>query len=115
VFELIYMRSFGALIIMSIFIYFSSIKLFNIPRNLQTLVFFRVIFSLLGFLFECMATEYIAISKVVIFAYNPFITSIQLYLLLGETLSIYDFASFGMCLIGVIILTDPFSEENSSK
>ena len=48
--------------------------------------------------------------------YNPFITAVMSYFLIGERLSRYDYISFCFCLAGVLALTNPFgsSDEKSN-
>ena len=69
----------------------------------------RVIGSTLGFFFELMCLELIAISKAIIIIYNPFITTLISYALIKEKITKYDIGSFFLCTVGVVLLTNPFS------
>ena len=109
-FELIYQRSFVAFIIVTVIIYYNNLSPFDLDRNVAKFAFGRVIGSSFGFMFEVFALEFIPVSKAVLIINNPILTSIISFVLIGERSSKHDIISFVICTIGVIFLTDPFSE-----
>ncbi len=74
------------------------------------IAFIRVIGSAMGYLFTTASIELIPVSKAVVIIYNPFLASLLSFLIIGEKLSIHDLICFFFCTLGVIMLTDPFSE-----
>lgn len=110
VFELIYQRSMTALVMVSLIVYWKRIQVFGIDRELFKYILVRVLGSALGFFLQIMAVELVPISKVIVIVYNPFITTILSYLLIQEQISKFDLVSFFFCTLGVILLTNPFSE-----
>lgn len=71
-----------------------------------------MISSFIGFAFQVFSLKFISVSKSVIIIYNPFITSIIAYLLIGESMTKHDIFCFLACTMGVICLTNPFSESS---
>lgn len=111
VFELIYQRSFAALVIVSIILYVSKISCLDIDREVFKYVLVRILGSAIGFIFQCFALEMISASKAVIVIYNPFITALVAWGIIGERISKHDVLCFFVCTLGVLFLTNPFSDK----
>ena len=76
----------------------------------MSIAFIRIFGSAMGFLLQIASIELIPISKSVVIIYNPFLASLLSFLIIGERLSVHDLFCFLFCTIGVIMLTDPFSD-----
>jgi drug/metabolite transporter (DMT)-like permease len=112
VFELIYQRSMTALVMVSIIVYWNRVQVFGIDRQIFKYILVRVLGSALAFFLQILAVQLIPISKVIVIMYNPFITTILSYLLIQEPVTKFDLISFFFCTLGVIMLTNPFTESN---
>lgn len=112
VLEMIYQRSFLSLLLVAIIMKVRGSSFFNVQKDVYKYFQIRVVTSLLGFAFQIFSLEFISVSKAVIIIYNPFITSIIAYLLVNERMTKHDLVCFFACTIGVIFLTNPFSESN---
>jgi drug/metabolite transporter (DMT)-like permease len=84
VFEVIYQRSFFALLFVIIIMYMSNVSFLELDKDLFKYAAVRIFGSALGFIFQIFSLEMIPISKAVILIYNPFITAITTYLCIGE-------------------------------
>lgn len=62
-----------------------------------------------GFATEFFAVKFTELSKIVIILYNPFLTSLMSYLLIGERVTKHDLFAFFLGVTGIALLTDPFS------
>ncbi len=51
----------------------------------------------------------------VIILYNPFLTSLMSYILIGETVNRHDMLSFLLGVIGIALLTDPFASRKNEN
>jgi drug/metabolite transporter (DMT)-like permease len=109
-FELIYIRSFFALLIVSVILWFNKCSIFAIDKDLALFAFGRVFGSCLGFALEIFSLDYITTSKSILIINNPLITSLLSYVLLREKSGLHDMISFTFCTLGVALLTNPFAE-----
>jgi drug/metabolite transporter (DMT)-like permease len=116
-FELIYLRSLFACVIVSIVIWFNreTTSVFKIDREVAIFAFGRVFGSFIGFMLEILSLDYISTSKSVLIINNPLITSILSYVILREKSGKHDLICFIMCTFGVVLLTNPFSNGASMK
>lgn len=64
----------------------------------------------MGFAVEFFAIKFTDLSKIVIILYNPFLTSIMSYFLIGEKVNRHDLLSFLIGVIGIGLLTDPLAK-----
>jgi drug/metabolite transporter (DMT)-like permease len=69
----------------------------------------RVLGSIIGFIIKLFVIKLISLSKAVIIIYNPFISSIQTYFIIGELLNYKNIASLTLSTIGVVLLRDLFN------
>ena len=69
----------------------------------------RCITGFFGFATEFFAVKFTDLSKIVIILYNPFLTSLMSFLLIGERVNRHDLFSFFLGVTGIALLTDPFS------
>ena len=114
-FELIYQRSLIACIIVAGVLYFGGHSPFDIGRDVAIYACIRVLGSCFGFMLQIFAMEFIPVSKTVLIINNPFLTSIISFLLIGERSTKHDMFCFLLCTVGVIMLTDPFQDTESSS
>jgi drug/metabolite transporter (DMT)-like permease len=116
-FELIYLRSLFACVIVSIVLWFNkeTTSVFKIDREVAIFAFGRVFGSFIGFMLEILSLDYICTSKSVLIINNPLITSILSYVILREKSGKHDLICFIMCTFGVVLLTNPFSNGASMK
>ena len=103
-----------ALIMVSIILYFNKISFCDVDKEVFKFASIRILGSATGFIFQIMSLELISVSKSVIVIYNPFVSAILSYMLIGERISKYDVVSFLICTVGVGFLTNPFSEKLST-
>lgn len=75
----------------------------------------RCITAFSGFAVEFFSIIFTDLSKMVIILYNPFLTSIMSYLLIGETVNKHDILSFFLGVIGIALLTDPFATRKNEN
>ena len=108
--ELIYQRSLVAFISVALILYISGESVFEVDKEIMKYAFIRIFGSALGYIFLVFSLEMIAISKTVVIVYNPFFASFISYMLIGEQMTNHDLFSFLLCTIGVICLTNPFSD-----
>lgn len=109
VFEILYLRSFFAIFIISIILYLIKVSPMDIKRNVSFYLAVRCITGFFGFATEFFAVKFTELSKIVIILYNPFLTSIMSYFMIGEKVNFHDLVSFTFGVIGIALLTDPFS------
>jgi drug/metabolite transporter (DMT)-like permease len=62
-----------------------------------------------GFATEFFAMKFTELSKIVIILYNPFLTSLMSFLLIGERVHRHDLLSFFLGVTGIAMLTDPLA------
>ena len=110
VFEILYLRSLIAVVILSVILWRSGISIFEVRKQISVYLFIRCICGFFGFALEFFAIKYTDLSKVVIIIYNPFLTSIMSYLMIGEKVNIHDLFSFLVGVIGIALLADPFAK-----
>ena len=110
VFEILYLRSFAAMIIVSIILYYNKVSPFEIKRHVSVCLSIRCITGFFGFATEFFAVKFTELSKIVIILYNPFLTSLMSYLIIGEKVNKSDLLSFFLGVTGIALLTDPFSD-----
>jgi drug/metabolite transporter (DMT)-like permease len=84
VFEILYLRSFVAMIIVSCILYYHKVSPFEIKRHVALCLSIRCITGFLGFATEFFAVKFTELSKIVIILYNPFLTSLMSFLIIGE-------------------------------
>jgi drug/metabolite transporter (DMT)-like permease len=84
VFEILYLRSFVAMIIVSFVLYYHKVSPFEIKRHVALCLSIRCITGFLGFATEFFAVKFTELSKIVIILYNPFLTSLMSFLIIGE-------------------------------
>jgi drug/metabolite transporter (DMT)-like permease len=113
VFEILYLRSFFALFIVMFVLYFLRISPFDIKVNIFPYLAIRCMTAFIGFAIEFFSIKFTDLSKVVIILYNPFLTSIMSFLLIGETVNKHDLLSFFLGVLGIAFLTDPFAKVKS--
>ena len=110
VFEILYLRSLVAMILVSVLLYFINVSPFEIKRHVAVCLSIRCISGFFGFATEFFAVKFTELSKIVIILYNPFLTSLMSYLLIGERVNRHDLLSFLLGVTGIALLTDPFSD-----
>lgn len=69
----------------------------------------RCVTGFLGFATEFFAVKFTELSKIVIILYNPFLTSLMSFLIIGERVNRQDLLAFFLGVMGIALLTDPFS------
>ena len=84
VFEILYLRSLVAMILVSGILYAFKVSPFEIKRNVAMYLTIRCVAGFLGFATEFFAVKYTELSKIVIILYNPFLTSLMSFLIIGE-------------------------------
>ena len=109
VFEILYLRSFVAMILVSILLWQIKVSPFDIKRPVALCLSIRCITGFFGFATEFFAVKFTELSKIVIILYNPFLTSLMSYFLIGERVNRHDLLSFFLGVTGIALLTDPFS------
>jgi len=110
VFEILYLRSFVALILVSAILYCGRISPFEIKREKVALCLaVRCVTGFMGFATEFFAVKFTELSKIVIILYNPFLTSLMSFLIIGERVNRHDLLAFFLGVVGIALLTDPFS------
>ena len=77
IFELLYVRSFFAMIILFPILFLYDISIFEIPRHVSFYLFLRCLTGFIGFSLQFFATKFTDLSKIVILIYNPFISSLM--------------------------------------
>jgi drug/metabolite transporter (DMT)-like permease len=95
----------GLLIILKL----TKTDVFDIRKPVAIFLAIRVVAGFVGFAIEFFAAKYTDLSKLVIVLYNPFLTSLMSFLLIGETVTKHDLFSFLLGVVGIALLTDPFS------
>ncbi|CDW81147.1 gamma-aminobutyric acid receptor subunit rho-3-like [Stylonychia lemnae] len=110
VFEILYLRSLTALIIVFFILQHQGISLFEVKRHVGFYLAIRCITGFFGFAVEFFSIKFTDLSKIVIILYNPFLTSIMSYILIGEKVNKHDLLSFFFGVIGIGLLTDPFAK-----
>jgi drug/metabolite transporter (DMT)-like permease len=109
VFEILYLRSFVAMVLVVIILRTYGVSPFDIKRPVAWYLSVRCITGFFGFAAEFFAAKFTDLSKVVIILYNPFLTSLMSFLIIGERVTRHDLLSFLLGVIGIALLTDPFS------
>lgn len=84
VFEILYLRSLIAMILVSFILYAFKVSPFEVKRNVAWFLSIRCITGFLGFATEFFAVKFTELSKIVIILYNPFLTSLMSFLIIGE-------------------------------
>jgi drug/metabolite transporter (DMT)-like permease len=102
------MRSFVALWLVVMILWYTGISPFGIGKRTMFFLGIRCLCGFTGFAIEFFSAKYTDLSKIVIILYNPFLTSIMSYLIIGETVSRHDLLSFLLGVVGIAFLTDPF-------
>jgi drug/metabolite transporter (DMT)-like permease len=98
------------MIIVSVLLYIIKVSPFDIKRDVAICLTIRCITGFLGFATEFFAVKFTELSKIVIILYNPFLTSFMSFLIIGERVNKQDLLSFLLGVIGIALLTDPFSD-----
>lgn len=109
VFEILYLRSFIAMALVSVILWFSGVSVFDVKRPVAWYLAVRCVTGFFGFATEFFAAKFTDLSKVVIILYNPFLTSLMSFLMIGERVTMHDLISFLLGVTGIALLTDPFS------
>jgi drug/metabolite transporter (DMT)-like permease len=109
VFEILYLRSFFAMIMVIGVLYGQGVSIFEIKRHVAPVLAVRCITGFFGFATEFFAVKFTELSKIVIILYNPFLTSLMSYLMIGERVNRHDLFSFFLGVTGIALLTDPLS------
>ena len=109
VFEILYLRSFIAMILVTGVLYYLSVSPFEVKRHVAVCLTIRCVTGFFGFATEFFAVKFTELSKIVIILYNPFLTSLMSYLLIGERVTKHDLLAFFLGVTGIALLTDPFS------
>jgi drug/metabolite transporter (DMT)-like permease len=109
VFEILYLRSFIALIMVLGVLRINKISPFEIQKPYAIFLGIRCFTGFVGFALEFFSAKYTDLSKIVIILYNPFLTSLMSFLIIGETVTKHDILSFFISVTGIALLTDPFS------
>ncbi len=109
VFEILYLRSFVAMLIVSVILYVLKVSPFAIKRHVALCLTIRCVTGFLGFATEFFAVKFTELSKIVIILYNPFLTSLMSFLIIGERVNRQDLLAFFLGVVGIALLTDPFS------
>ena len=76
----------------------------DIKKHVFPYLAIRCITGFIGFALEFFSVKFTDLSKVVIILYNPFLTSIMSYLLIGEKVNKHDLFAFFLGKILSIIL-----------
>lgn len=97
------------MILVSFLLYFIGVSPFDIKRHVSVCLTIRCVTGFFGFATEFFAVKFTELSKIVIILYNPFLTSLMSYLLIGEKVSKHDLFAFLLGVTGIALLTDPFS------
>ncbi len=98
------------MIIVSFILYHQKVSPFEIKRHVALCLSIRCITGFFGFATEFFAVKFTELSKIVIILYNPFLTSIMSFLIIGERVNRQDLLSFFLGVTGIALLTDPFSD-----
>lgn len=109
VFEILYFRSFSGIIMVCAVLYIINLSIFDVKPHTAKYLAIRCIAGFMGFVFELFSFYFTDLSKVVIILYNPFLASLMGYLLIQEKVTKHDLIAFFVGVIGVALLTNPFS------
>lgn len=109
-FEILYLRSIIAIGIVYLILAMQGLSPFDIKVNIAPYLMIRCVTGFFGFALEFFSIKFTDLSKVVIILYNPFLTSLMSYLLIGEKVNKHDLLSFFLGVTGIALLTDPFSK-----
>ena len=109
VFEILYFRSFFGIIMVSFILFAIKLSIFDVKPHTAKYLAIRCTAGFLGFVFELFSIYFTDLSKVVIILYNPFLASVMGYILIQERVTKHDLVAFFIGVIGVALLTDPFS------
>ena len=93
----------------SVLLYTIKVSPMDIKRHIFPYLAIRCITGFLGFAAEFFAVKFTELSKIVIILYNPFLTSLMSYFMIGERINFHDIVSFCVGVLGIALLTDPFS------
>jgi len=110
VFEILYLRSFFAFFMVTAILMFLKISPLDIKVHIFPYLSIRCLSAFAAFAIEFFSIKFTDLSKVVIILYNPFLTSLMSYLLIGETVNRHDILSFFLGVTGIALLTDPFAK-----
>eukprot|EP00347_Sterkiella_histriomuscorum_P017150 403350477 len=110
VFEILYLRSLIAIVILAGILYVNKVNVFEVRQQVSGYLLIRCICGFVGFAIEFFAIKFTDLSKIVIILYNPFLTSIMSYLIIGEKVNRHDLLSFFVGVLGIGLLTDPFAK-----
>ena len=105
--EIMYQRSWIALVMLLGIMQFNKISVFNVRENVLKFVVIRSVGNYLGFVFTIMSIYFIPISDTIILINNPFVTGILSLLILKEKMSKHDVIAFSLATLGIITLTAP--------
>lgn len=97
------------MIMVSGILYAFKVSPFEIKRNVAMCLSIRCVTGFLGFATEFFAVKFTELSKIVIILYNPFLTSLMSFLIIGERVNRQDLLAFFLGVMGIALLTDPFS------
>ena len=109
VFEILYLRSLIAMVMVSLVVYQQGVSPLEIKRHVAWVLAVRCITGFFGFATEFFSVKFTDLSKVVIILYNPFWTSLMSYVMIGEKVNRNDLFCFFLGVTGIALLTDPFN------
>lgn len=113
IFEILYMRSLIAMCLLIPILYYNNVHPLNISKPLAPYLIVRCLSAFIGFVLEFIAAKFTDLSKIVIVFYNPFLTCLMGYLMIGERVNKHDLLSFFLGMLGIAFITDPFSSIKS--
>lgn len=108
-YDMVFVRAFSQLVISYILCVKDDVNIVDIPPHQWKLVIIRAISGTMTFFLFNSAVKLISLSKLA-FLQNtsPIFAAIIAFLFLGEMITKYELGSMGVCIIGVIILIQPY-------
>jgi len=104
-FEMAYLRCLTNFIANGLYAQYLRLDMLAIPKRVAGTLFYRVIFSIFGFIFGFLGLKLMTFSEYTCVSYvYPMLTQIAAYLIINEKLTIYDGVSCVLNFAGVVII-----------
>ena len=114
-FDMVYFRCLIPFLLTLIYIVFTGVGMFAIPRDVSSNVFIRVMCWTTCAILNFVSMKIMSLTKyIVIISTAPMLTSLTGYLMINEKLSIYDIVSCISSFCGVVLInTNPNSDKSN--
>ena len=112
-FDMVYFRCLIPFLLTLIYIVFTGVGMFAIPKDVSSNVFIRIMCWTACVILNFISMKIMSLTKyVVIISTGPMLTSLMGYIMINERLSIYDIISCISSFCGVVLIT---TNPNSDK